>query len=235
MTRYYLGGEMVVDEGLKILEEEKKTKPAPPMSPWFYDTAEGKFEKYAITQGQPPVGGFPYFQYVPTLKQFFLGGANGIGFFDPAAKAWSDVDDKGTRPPGYDHGGCYDEKRDRIYMGNGMNDPTSPLFIYDVKLSTWTNPTPIGTPPGAFRTNDASVTYDVANDVVIVFHYKYKKIYTYVPDTNTWTHQPFPAAVLTSVSGSFSTFYDPELNAYFCYGASDSADNGIMWAYRYKK
>ena len=31
-----------------------------------------------------------------------------------------------------------------------------------------------------------------------------------------------------------SGFYDPELNAYFCYFASDSADDGRMWVYRYK-
>ena len=32
----------------------------------------------------------------------------------------------------------------------------------------------------------------------------------------------------------YSGFYDPDLNAYSCHFASDSSDNGTMWAYRYK-
>lgn len=32
-----------------------------------------------------------------------------------------------------------------------------------------------------------------------------------------------------------NTFFDRELNAYFCHVAGDSNDNGVMWVYRYKK
>ena len=35
-------------------------------------------------------------------------------------------------------------------------------------------------------------------------------------------------------NGNFG-FHDPELNASYLYFASDSSDNGTMWAYRYKK
>ena len=32
-----------------------------------------------------------------------------------------------------------------------------------------------------------------------------------------------------------NTFFDRELNAYFCHVAGDSRDDGVMWVYRYKK
>jgi hypothetical protein len=35
-------------------------------------------------------------------------------------------------------------------------------------------------------------------------------------------------------NGNFG-WHAPELNAYFCYFASDSRDDGSMWVYRYKK
>ncbi len=32
-----------------------------------------------------------------------------------------------------------------------------------------------------------------------------------------------------------NTFFDKELNAYFCHVAGDSNDDGVMWVYRHKK
>jgi hypothetical protein len=43
-----------------------------------------------------------------------------------------------------------------------------------------------------------------------------------------------PDGVANAVYGpSHNAFYDEVLNAYFVYIASDSADNGTMWAYRH--
>jgi len=58
----------------------------------------------------------------------------------------------------------------------------------------------------------------------------------YNPQTRTWDDPlPLPPEVVRSVRNGNHGFYDPELNAYFCHFASDSSDNGTMWAYRYKK
>lgn len=234
--RFFMGNEAMMDEGLKILETRLAGNPKPPMSPWFYDTVSGEFERYPVVTPRPDVGGFPNFQYAKHRKQFFYGGAEGVAFFDSAARKWIKIKDTGPRPIGYDHGGAYDEKRDRIYMGAGKEDPTGPFHVYDIESNTWSKPNQVGAPAKGFRTNDASIFYDVKNDVVTVFQYREKKIFTYSPDTDTWSSREFPAIVFFAPKyPSFSAFYDAELNAAFLYIASDSTDNGIMWAYRYKK
>lgn len=61
-------------------------------------------------------------------------------------------------------------------------------------------------------------------------------IYAYHPDTNTWEDPlPLPAEVVKSIRYGNYDFHDPVLNAFFCYFASDSDDDGTMWVYRHKK
>ena len=239
LGRYYLGNEALMDEGLKLLDAQRVGKPVPPMSPWFYDTVAGRFERYPVSTPTPAVGGYANFQYVKSRKQYFYGGSQGVAYFDPVTRKWTTANDTGPRPVGYDHGGAHDEKRDRIYMGVGYPgdpDQKGSFYIYDLKLETWTRPSWQLSAPPSVATNGSSILYDVKNDVVTVFRYGEKKIYTYVPATGTWSSQAFPAAVLSAVSyPSVNAFYDPELNAYFCYLASDSDANGMMWAYRFKK
>ena len=50
IPRYFLGGEKQMDEGLKLLEEELKSKKELVYSPWFYDVASGKFERTVAEQ-----------------------------------------------------------------------------------------------------------------------------------------------------------------------------------------
>jgi hypothetical protein len=58
-------------------------------------------------------------------------------------------------------------------------------------------------------------------------------LHVYDPDANTWTKQALPSSVMNKIGyPSFNAFFDPELNAYFVYGVTDSEDNGNMWAYR---
>ena len=234
--RFFMGNEAMMDEGLKLLEAQLVGKPRSPMSPWFYDTVSGEFERYPSSTPKPDVGGFANFQYVKRRKQYFYGGAQGVAYFDSAARKWIKVDDTGPRPISYDHGGAYDEKRERIYMGAGIEDPTGPFHIFDIETNTWSKPNQVGAPAKGFRTNNASIFYDVKNDVVTIFQYTEKKIYTYLPGSDAWSSREFPATVLTLVNyPSFSAFYDAELNVAFLFAAGDSIDNGIMWAYRYKK
>lgn len=234
LGRYYLGGEDLIDEGVTALEAERETKTRPPMSPWFYDTVAGHFDRYPISAGAPDVGGFPGFLYLAPSHRIFLGGSAGVAMFDLATNEWSRVEDQGPRPPGYDHGIAYDPTRNLIFMGTGEADPTGGLYIFDVAGSTWTKPSSSGTAPESFRTNQASIFYDTTNDLVTVFHYGDGLVYTYEIDADSWSTAPIPDEVRSSISyPSHHAFYDPELNVYFLYMAGDSSDDGTMWAYRH--
>jgi hypothetical protein len=220
-----------MEEGLSTLEAERATRTIPPMSPWFYDTAAGRFARHPIAAAQPDVGGFPFFQYLESTDRFFLGGAAGVAFYDPETGAWSVADDSGPRPPSYDHGGCYDPTRERIYMGPG--DDSGGIYIYDLASSTWEHRSSSGAPPG-FRTNDASIFCDVVNDVVTVLRYRDRMVYVYEPDADVWTSLPFPDGVIAERYRTHNGFHDPELNVYFVHEAGRSAEGGVMWAYRYR-
>jgi len=54
IPRYFLGGEKLMDEGLKLLEEELKEKKKQVDAPWFYDVASGQVRAIADEQ---PIGG----------------------------------------------------------------------------------------------------------------------------------------------------------------------------------
>ena len=64
---------------------------------------------------------------------------------------------------------------------------------------------------------------------------KDKGIYVYDPKSNSWADPiPFPADG-PKFPFAANTFFDQELNAYFCHFAGDSNDDGVMWVYRHKK
>lgn len=69
-----------------------------------------------------------------------------------------------------------------------------------------------------------------------VLNYLDGHIYTYDLATDAWSVRALPAEVLGSVGyPAFHAFYDPALNVAFVFVAGDSADNGVMWVYRYKR
>lgn len=235
LGRYFLGGEQDMDQGLLELEAQREQKTRPSMSPWFYDVVSGKFEREPITTDEPynykPL--YPFFHYVTSRKQYIVASSQYVTFYDPTTRAWTIENDTGARPTGYDHGGCYDDKRDRIYIGPGANSSASSVMhVYDIKSATWSQTSSAGAPPET-GTNNASVMYDTRNDVVTVFHYDEKKIFTYLPDADSWSSRPLPTEVAEAVGyPSHNAFYDPQLNAYFCHIATDSKDNGVIWVYR---
>jgi hypothetical protein len=237
LGRYFMPGEAEMDAGLTILEAEIATKTVPPMSPWFYDVASARFEHYPVSGSVPGFIdnqsiNYGYYAYVPSQQRYFYGTSEGVAYFDPAAQSWTVASDSGPRPVGYDHGGCYDGTRERIYMGDVSG---SGLHIYDLATDTWSHSSTQGQAPTGLGTNAASVFYDVTNDVVTAFHYPDQTIFTYAPDADSWTSQPLSDAVLSAVGyPSFNAFYDPALNAYFVHAATDSEDNGVFWVYRYQ-
>jgi hypothetical protein len=85
--------------------------------------------------------------------------------------------------------------------------------------------------------------YDLAADkVVAISLYNTdgprlrRGVYAYGPQANAWSDPlPIPDAVVKGIKNGNFGIYDPELNVYFCYFASDSTDHGNMWVYRLKK
>ena len=231
LGRYYLGGETAMEQGLQTLETARATKPNPPMSPWFYDVPSARFQRRAIA-AEPPAGytSYTFFQYLPNRKQYLLAGSFGAAFYDPDAGTWSNVATTGTPPTGYDYGGCYDPSRDRIYLGPGYGGAAG-IYVLDLTTSTWSKLAESANAPTNLGTNSASVFCDTVSDVVTVMHYASGTRHVYDPDASSWTKQALPASVMNS-NASWNGFFDSELNAYFVYGATDSEDNGKMWAYR---
>lgn len=238
IPRYFLGGEKLMDEGLKLLEEQLKNKKKMVFSPWFYDVASGKFEQSRAKNSTPiSAGGFPQFHYLPSKKQFYSVGSATVAIFDPTKNEWTDTKPKGPAPEGYDACGCYDSKRNRIYRNDGDGSKDEGLMAYDIEANTWSHLKPTGTAPGAANTNAAFYEYDARLDVVVAIHFKGKTpgIFVYDPKTKSWADPlPFPADG-PKFQFAANTCYDRELNAYLCHVSGDSDDNGVMWVYRYKK
>ncbi len=234
MDRYYLPGGSQMEEGLVTLEAQRQAAGSSVMSPWYYDTTTGAFLREVIETPRADVGSFSAFVYLPEQDRYFNGGNSGVQFFDPTTNRWSRVADSGPRPPSHDHGVAYDWRRGRIYMGTGDPSIKEGLFIYDLATSTWSHPSTTGG-PRSFRTNDASAMYDDANDVLTIFQYSQRRIYTYEPDIERWSSVEMPDEITGARQASFHGFYDAEMNAYFIYRANDSESNGLMWAYRYRR
>jgi len=238
IPRYFLGGEKQMDEGLKILEEQRKGKTERVFSPWFYDMASGRFERSpAINSTAISAGGFPQFQYLPATKQFFSVGSDTVAIYDPAKNQWSDAKPKGPSPKGYDACGCYDSKRSRFYRNDGDDSKGEGLMALDIESNSWSHLKPTGTAPPPANTNAAFYEYDSRLDIVVAIHFKGSSpgIFVYNPNTNSWADPiPFPADG-PKFHFAANTFFDRELNAHFCHVAGDSSDNGVMWVYRYKK
>jgi hypothetical protein len=238
ISRYFLGNEKLMDEGVKRIEEQLKDKKKIVFSPWFYDVASGKFER-TVTSNKTEVGagGFPQLHYLPAKKQFFSVGSATVAIYDPAKNEWTDAKPKGPSPKGYDACGCVDSKRNRIYRNDGDGSKGEGLMAYDIASNTWSHLKPEGTAPEPANTNAAFYEYDARLDVVVAIHFTGKKpgVYVYDPKANSWAAPiPFPADG-PKFSFAANTCYDRELNAYFCHVAGDSNDNGVMWVYRHKK
>ncbi|QVL32734.1 hypothetical protein KIH39_02095 [Telmatocola sphagniphila] len=239
IPRYFLGGEKQMDVGLKLLEEQLRDKKKAVFSPWFYDVARGKFERSLANISTPiNAGGFPQFHYIPAKKQFFAVGSDTVTIFDPAKNQWIDAKPKGPAPKGYDACGCYDSKRNRVYRNDGDGSKGEGLMAYDIESNTWSHLKPSGKAPGASNTNAAFYEYDARLDIVVAIHFRGATtgIFVYDPKSNSWADPiPFSANSPSKFQFAANTFYDMELNAYFCHVAGDSRDNGVMWVYRYQK
>jgi hypothetical protein len=230
-------------------------------SPWMYDAATGKFQLSKVRGAFPGAGNGSRIGvsiYLPSIKKLFFwtGGAKDAWLYDPKANAWSRITPKGPPPPfGIDANVCLDLKRQRVYFGGGYY-PLAPgpnaFWCYDIKSNAWVDLQPKGKPCGGcnrYGPNQSIMHYDSVNDVVVLLYHrlpvagtpdgdfnpgaKALGIYVYDPATNSWAETPQPMP--KEIGLCPNAFYSQELNAHFIHCAGDSDDNGVMWAYRYRR
>ncbi|MBL8025106.1 MAG: T9SS type A sorting domain-containing protein [Fibrobacteres bacterium] len=229
---YFMPGYPADSEGIALLTAQGMNKSGPIFSPWAYNTSTGRFERELATNGHAATGGFSSSFYVSSLKEYFVGGAEGVSFFNPVTRTWRNVANPGAGPTGYDFSGCVDTKRGRVYLGQ-----TPGNFLYfDLATGKWTK---IENPMGYtfnFSSNYASVDYDTINDVILVFDFTTtKSIYVFDPSSNQWVDViPFPASFKSVMRYTNCAFYDPVLGVFFIYSAGDSQDDGLMWVYKFR-
>ena len=99
-------------------------------------------------------------------------------------------------------------------------------------------------PPTSYATNRALFFYDSVNDAVMLFFFRPKKgrksethaIYAYHADENKWEIVAENVKELNrGRNPTWTGYFDPVLNAHIMHTASDGADNGTMFSYRYKR
>jgi len=206
-------------------------------SPWMYDVPTAHWIKKRVSGAAPLPSYEDVMVYIPTKKQalYFSHNSGATSWlYDPAANAWTLLSPQGPTPNPYGLS-CYDPKRDRIYMGTGA----SAFWIFDVATTTWIAPQPAGTLSTSFISHNATMSYDVANDVVVVLVNRADQgngaaegVYVYDPSSNAWTvaSTTFPAVWNNNMNG----FYDPVTNLHFIHDARDNSP-GDIWVYRYKR
>jgi hypothetical protein len=226
-------------------------------SPWLYDVRTGRWDLRRVEGPSPGSGMALVSAYVPALKKLFYWACqpNEAWFYDPRANTWSHVKVKGPPPPfGIDASACLDPKRERIYIGGGyypVSKGPNAFWCYDLKANRWVDLKPKGKPCkgcNRYGPNHAIMSYDAANDVVVLIFHRWQMnpadgdvqpgpdsrgVYVYDPAANEWTEAPLPMP--REIGQCPSGFYNPDLNAHFVHVAGDSADNGVMWVYRYKR
>lgn len=221
-------------------------------SPWMYNISTSKWELRKTTGACPVSRLGDALVYVPSMKKLFFrcGGTRELWLYDPQPNTWSKLSAKGTPPPfGIDCLACLDSKRDRIYLDGGYNPggakSVRAFCCFDLKSNSWIDLQPkckICEGDDRYGTAMAAMNYDSANDAAVVCYHGTNKplhgIYVYQADANAWseTAVPLPPGFFPSqYAGCVSSFYSPELNAHFFFVAGDSNDDGVIWAYRYKR
>jgi Galactose oxidase, central domain len=164
-----------------------------------------------------------------------LTNANGKG----ATPAWVELAPTGTAPaPRLRHGAVYDPNTNAMIVFGG-NDCFSTFFGDVWVLSNanglggtpvWTQLAPAGGGPGA-RTVNGGVTYDSANNRLIVFGGSPVNNDVWIltnangqGGTPTWT-ELFPSGTLPPGRAENSTVYDPKSNRLVIFGGGDASNN----------
>jgi len=197
--------------------------------PLFYQVDEARWQrKFVEGEGPGPDRFEGVLEYIPPRRQAFFLDHGRVWFYDLAAGRW-------LRSPaekidvGYDSWGCYDSRRQRVYVAR-----KGAFWSYDLKTDRWLPIKGKEQPADLGSCAYGAITYDVAADAVLVLLKAERAIYIYQPDKNAWTRSSLPPEADWR-RGNVNAFYDPVLGAHFYHLAGDSDDNGVMLVYRWKK
>jgi hypothetical protein len=218
------------------------------MSPWFYDTVNGKWEIYPAKGNHGGI--FGGFEYIPSKKEYFecsYSRQADAHFFDPRTQAWRRSPAAGG-PSGIDASASHDTKRDRVYYGGseyaGAKNPADNFFSYDLKTDVWKK---LNVSADRWKVHMGSFNalfhYDSAGDRLVSIltpanPKDEQKVYAYDPETDQCEEpRPLPPEVIKDTEGCLASgFYDPELNAHFClYSNGCNTPYRSLWVYRYKR
>lgn len=219
--------------------------------PWTYEAVSGKWNRKRTDTPGPASGYGDTLIYLPGKKRaFFAHRSQEIWFFGAPNGDWSKPKVEGTPPPfGIDATSCYDPKRERICIGGGSY-PVAPdsghaFWIYDLKANRWIDPKPTGKPcrgSNSYSTLNALMVYEpVADKVLLIRHSGHydtaerRGTYVYDPETNAWTEEPLALPEGLRHRQVKNGFFDSGLNVVFIHSAGDSQDDGVIWAYRFKR
>ncbi|MFO7899439.1 MAG: hypothetical protein R6V58_10320 [Planctomycetota bacterium] len=204
--------------------------------PLFWDVAGGKWERRFV----PAPGGFDHHredgvaQYIPSLKKTLFAIRDQVWLYDYQTNRWTGSAKTGCPLTGYENG-CYDSKRNRLYIARGKQ-----FARLDVAARKWTEVKAPGQPENFASTNTVCLNYDAANDVILYHINKrhrtrgFLSIYDIAAGKWTTPENRFPGDA-NGKAALVNSFYAPGLKVHFFYLANDSSTRpGLMFAYRYK-
>jgi len=241
------------------LRREKGLPEAVDCTFWVYDAAADRFRPVAKSQlgdarALAEVGrlsGHQVIQYVDCRKLHFYPGDKADYWLDLAAMKMTVRPIANGEPRLVvgtgQHSGCYDPKRDRVYVGGGgigtrqiPNDtpPGENFLYYDVKADKWVKPNPKGKFPLFWDIGTAFAAYDTVSDRLVITLAQQRSrtkdvrfIYVYDPEKNEF-EEPIPVPADFPV-GLGHTFFCPELNVHLFNVAYDNAVGPwLAWRYR---
>ena len=228
-----------LDQSFRAVKEKNYGNVGPiisaPKHPLFWNVDQAKWERKFV-EGPGPATRFEgVVEYIPSLKKSIYTIRGTTWFYDYAANTWTAGAQVPASVAGYDSNGCFDTKRQRIYVARGKG-----FAYYDIKSATWHEVTAQGQPDNLRNTNGAQLHYDTAGDVVL-WHQSKGRTCVFDPNTNSWTNlgNTAPKIPWTRFNPNYMTthaFYDANLNVHLFYRAGDSnKTDATMLAYRYKR
>lgn len=228
-----------LDQDYKAVREKNYGNVGPiiaaPKHPLFWNVNESNWQRKFV-DGPGPANRFEgVVEYIPSLKKTIYTYRGTTWSYDYASNSWA----AGAKVPAsvsaYDSNGCFDPKRERIYVARGKG-----FAYYDVKSASWHEVKAEGQPNDLRNTNGAQLYFDSANGVVL-WHKSKGPISIFDPKTESWTNMgnstpKIPWKRFNPQYMCTHGFYDANLNAHFFYRAGDSNNtDATMLAYRYKR
>lgn len=109
--------------------------------------------------------------------------------FDPRDASWSRLGTSGKPPYSIEASMEYDPKRNWLYLLGGRYPENTELWRFDIARRSWDALDTSGDKPGAKAVWGPGLTYDSANDVLLV--YQSGSLWVYDPATSRWEKPPY--------------------------------------------